>query len=119
MLCAVIRLRRYLESITITPVGIVILLLLVLSLGTFAFGPSDAQAPGLVAAVVLAVFLLGANMPTMGAIGGQRTKTLDERRAEVHPHGRSDDSASSLTVQDEEELWRKERERYQQLRRSR
>lgn len=111
------RLKRYLDSITITPFGIVILLLFAVSLGTFALGPADAQAPALVTAVVLAVFLAGANMAPMGMLGSQRTKTLDERRAEFRPQQQLD-SASSLDSQDDAELWRKERERYRQSGRS-
>jgi hypothetical protein len=103
----VVRLRRYLTSITITPVGGVLLGGFVVALGFFAFGPSGAQAPAMIAAVILLIGLLG-GVP-FGIAGGR-----GEPRREFIPTDRRDLGASNVDSQAEEVLWRKERERREQ-----
>jgi hypothetical protein len=114
----VLRLRRYLASFSITPVGILALLVLVVALGLFAAGPSSVQAPALIVAVVLMVGVLG-GVP-FGRNGGVawRDPGLIERRREFGAADRGDISEPATNSQAEDELWRKERERYAQDRRS-
>jgi len=102
----VVRLRRYLASITITPVGGVLIGGFVVALGLFAFGPSTAQPPAMIAAVILLVALLGGVPLGFGGRG--------EPRREFIPTDRRDLGASNIDSQTEEALWRKERERREQ-----
>jgi hypothetical protein len=95
-----------LASITITPVGGVLLGALVIALGLFAFGPSGAQAPAMIAAIILLVSILG-GVP-LGFAG------RGEPRREFIPTDRQDLGASNIDSQAEEALWRKERERREQ-----
>jgi hypothetical protein len=105
------RVRRYLASFTITPLGTVLLVVFVAALGVFAIGPSQAQAPAFVVAVLLLTGMLGSNLP-QGP--GGRIRSLAERRREFHPDDRAEDPAPPLAQAAEDELWRKERERYGQ-----
>jgi hypothetical protein len=123
-------LRRYLASITITPIGIVVLGVLVVSLGLFAFGPSGVQAPAMIVSVILLIGVVG-GVPFRGVVGGVpfglggrgsragwRAGSLDERRAEFRPAEPRDVAATAADRQAEEEAWRKEQERYAQDERS-
>jgi hypothetical protein len=113
----VLRLRRYLASFSITPVGIVALVVLVVALGLFAVGPSGVQAPAMVVAVILLVGVVG-GVPVGLNRGARRDPSLVERPREFDPLDRNDMSAPATNTQAEDELWRKERERYAQDRRS-
>jgi hypothetical protein len=95
-----------LASITITPVGGVLIGGFVVALGLFAFGPSTAQPPAMIAAVILLVALLGGVPLGFGGRG--------EPRREFIPTDRRDLGASNIDSQTEEALWRKERERREQ-----
>ena len=48
-------LRRYLASLTVTPIGIVVLVVLAVAFGLFAFGPSAAQVPALILGLILLI----------------------------------------------------------------
>jgi hypothetical protein len=106
------RLRRYLASFSITPVGVVTLVVLVVAFGLFAVGPSDVQAPALVVAVLLLVGVVGGAPVGRNSWGAWRNPNLDERRREFDPVDRMDISAPATNTQAEDELWHKERERY-------
>jgi hypothetical protein len=112
------RLREYLRSFSLTPVGVVALVILVVALGLFAVGPSGVQAPTLIVAVLLMVGVVGGAPLGRNGWGAWRNPSLDERRREFDPINRSDMSAPATNTQTEDELWRKERERYAQDRRS-
>lgn len=74
----------------------------VVSLGLFAVGPSGAQAPAMIAVILLITLLSGVPL----RFGG-----LGEPRREFIPTDRRDLGASNIDSQAEEALWRKERER--------
>ncbi len=114
----VLRLRRYLASFSITPVGIVALIVLVVALGLFAVGPSGVQVPALVVAVILMVGVVGGVPFGLNGGGARRDPSLVEGRREFDPVDRGGLSAPAADTQAEDELWRKERERYAQDRRS-
>jgi hypothetical protein len=109
------RVRRYLSSLSITPLGGVILFVLVVAVGVFLFGPSKAQMPALIVAVIVMIGVVG-GVPFghWGAggrgTGGWRNPSLDQRRREFNP--RSDHvSEDPLSATAEAEMWAKERER--------
>jgi hypothetical protein len=123
------QLRRYVASFSITPVGFVALGVLVVALGLFAFGPSGAQAPAMIVAVILLIgavggvpFGWGARGGGWGARGGGwgvgsgawRSGSSAQRRREVGPTGPRDVAVTAADREAEEALWRKERERYAQ-----
>jgi hypothetical protein len=105
-----LRLRRYLGSFSITPVGTVLLVAFALSCLLGLLDPSSVRAPALTAAGVIALIMLGG---LSGGVRGRSTKGFAERRAEFGPAHR-DASDAPLDRQAEEALWRKERERYRQ-----
>jgi hypothetical protein len=111
---AVDRVRRYLSSVSITPFGGIILFVFAVAIGVFFFGPSSAQAPALVVAALLLAAILGATPFGMRGFGLWRSGSLAARRSEFHPTDHSEDSYAPLTQQADEEIWRKERERYAQ-----
>ncbi len=82
--------------------------MLVAAFAVFAIGPSKAQGPALIVAVLLLMGVLGSSLPDW------RAKSLAERRREFHPDDRADDPAPPLTRAAEDELWRNERKRYKQ-----
>jgi hypothetical protein len=105
-----LRLRRYLGSFSITPVGVVVLVALALGCCLSVLGPSSFRAPALTASVLLALITVGG---LFGGVRGRSARGLAERRAEFHPTHR-DASDAPLDRQAEEALWRRERERYRQ-----
>jgi hypothetical protein len=107
------RVRHYLASLTITPLGGVVLVVLLVAVGLFLFGPSTAQMPALIVVIVLMVGVVGGVPLGRGGAGGWRNPSLAGRRGEFNPPTRnvSDDPLSASA---EAELWRKERERYTQ-----
>lgn len=113
------QLREYLASFSLTPVGVVALIVLVVALGLFAVGPKGVQMPALVIAVILTVGVVGGVPFGLNRAGARRDPSLAERRQEFDPVDRMDMSAPAANIQAEDELWRKERERYAQDRRSR
>jgi hypothetical protein len=113
----VLRLRRYFASFSITPVGILALVVFVVALGLFAVGPSSVQLPALIVAVILMVGVLGGVPFGRNGGGAWRDPGLVERRREFDPADRDDMSAPATSTQAEDDLWRKERERYAQDRR--
>jgi hypothetical protein len=104
------RLRRYLASFTVTPVGVVVLVVLVVALGLFAFGPSTVQAPSMIVGVILLIGVAGGAPVGRGGRGAWRNENLAERRRGFGASRRSI-AATATDQQTEEELWRKERER--------
>jgi hypothetical protein len=114
----VLRLRRYLASFSLAPVGIVTLAVLVVALFLFAIGPSGIQMPALVVAVILLVGVVG-GVPFGGNRGGaRRDPSFVPRPREFDPVTGGDSSAPTANTQAEDELWRKERERYARDRQS-
>jgi hypothetical protein len=101
------RLRLYLASFTVTPIGAVVLVVLGVALGLFAFGPSLVQAPALIAGLILLVGVVG-GVPLGFNARSWRGANLGRRRAGFHPIETQEIAADR---QAEEELWRKERER--------
>jgi hypothetical protein len=112
------QLRRYLSSISITPVGFVALGVLVVALCLFAFGPSRVQAPAMIVAVILLIGVVGGAPVGWGRRGAWRSGSMAQRRHEFGPAGRPDIAASAADRETEEALWHKERERYAQDERS-
>jgi hypothetical protein len=112
------RLRGYLTSIALTPLGIVVLTLLVVASALFALGPSEVQAPAMVVGVILLIGVVGGVPFGAWGAGGWRGANLDERRASFHATQPQEILATQADRQAEEELWRKERERYAQDKRS-
>lgn len=107
------RVRRYLSSVSITPIGGIILFVLAAAIGLFLFGPSSAQAPALVVAVLLLAGLVSATPFSFGRRGARglwRGGNLAERRSEFRPAERNVPD-TPLSSSEEAELWRKERER--------
>jgi hypothetical protein len=112
------RLREYLSSFSLTPVGVVALVVLLLALGLVAIGPSGVQMPALIVAVILLVGVVG-GVPFGGNRGGAwRDPRLIGSPREFDPVARENSPAPATNTQAEDELWRKERERYAQDRRS-
>jgi hypothetical protein len=104
-------LRRYLASFTVTPIGIVLILVLVAALFLFAFGPSGVQAPALIVGVILLIGVVGGVPFGAGGGGGSRSRHLPARTAEFRQIESQTFAATAVDQQAEEELWRKERER--------
>jgi hypothetical protein len=104
------RLRRYLASFTVTPIGVVVIIVLAAAFGLFAFGPSGTQAPALIAGLILLVGVVG-GVP-LGFSGRRwRDVNLNRRRTEFRPIETQEIVPTGADQQSEEELWRKERER--------
>jgi hypothetical protein len=99
-------LRRYLASFTLTPIGVVVLVVLLVAFGLFAFGPNGVQAPALIAGLILLVGLVG-GVPLGFNGGGWR----DRPRVGFRPIETQEMAATAADRHTEEELWRKERER--------
>jgi hypothetical protein len=104
------RLRRYLTSFSVTPVGVVVIVMLAAALGLFAFGPSSVQAPAMFVGVILLIGVVGGAPVGRGGRGAWRNENLAERRRGFGA-GRRNIVATATDQQTEEELWRKERER--------
>jgi hypothetical protein len=79
------RLRRYLASITVTPVGVVVLGVLVVAVGLFAFGPSSVQAPAMFVGVILLIGVVGGVPFGRAGAGAWHNPSLAERRREFGP----------------------------------
>jgi hypothetical protein len=107
------KLKRWLGSSTITPIGVVLLTTLGVAAALALLGPSVAQAPALVVAVVIALFLLAGGLS--GGWGGRSTKSLEDRRAEfgARPRRSINERVESPA---ETEIWQRERERYESRR---
>jgi hypothetical protein len=103
------RLRRYLASFTVTPIGVVVIVVLAAAFGLFAFGPSGTQAPGL----ILLIGVVG-GVPLGFSGRGWRDVNLNRRRAEFRPIETQEIVATGADQHSEEELWRRERERRSQ-----
>jgi hypothetical protein len=112
------RLRKYLASITITPIGIVVLVVLAVAIGFFAFGPPNTQMPAMIVGVIVLIGVVGGVPFGFHESGGWRNESLAERRREFGPTDRPTITTTAADRQAEEELWRKERERYAQDQRS-
>jgi hypothetical protein len=104
------RLKRYLASFTVTPIGVVVIVVLAAAFGLFAFGPSGAQAPALIGGLILLIGVVG-GVPLGFNGGGWRDVNRSRRRAEFRPIETQEIVATGADQQSEEELWRKERER--------
>jgi hypothetical protein len=104
----VVNLKRWLGSFTITPISVVLLTTLGVAAAMALLGPSVAQAPALVVAVLVALLLLAAGLS--GGSGGRSTKSLEDRRAEFGARARR---STSETVESptEAQIWQGERER--------
>jgi hypothetical protein len=114
----VLRLRRYLASFSLTPVGIVALVVLVVALGLFAVDPSGVQAPAIVVAVILLIGVVGGVPVGLNRAAAWRNPSLAGRRREFDPADRRGTPDPATNSQVEDDLWRKERERRAQDRRS-
>jgi hypothetical protein len=106
-------LKRWLGSFTVAPIGVVLLTTLGVAAAIALLGPSVAQAPALVVAVVIALFLLAGGLS--GGRGGRTTKSLEDRRAEFGARPRRSTS-ERVESPAEAEIWQRERERYQSRR---
>jgi hypothetical protein len=111
--CARGLLKRWLGSFTITPIGVVLLTTLGVAAAIALLGPSVAQAPALVVAVLVALLLLAGGLS--GGWGGRSTKSLEDRRAEFSARPRRLPS-EGVEAPSEAELWQRERERYESRR---
>jgi hypothetical protein len=105
------RLRKYLASYTITPVGAIALLVLLAAMGVFLAGPSNAQMPALIVAVVLLIGILGGVPFSVGTGRFGGGGVVNERRRGFRQAAPQTLDAPAQTSA-EAELWRKERERY-------
>jgi hypothetical protein len=111
------QLRRYLASFTVTPIGAIVLVVLIAALGLFAFGPSDVQAPAMIVGLILLVGVVG-GVP-LGFNGrGWRGANLGRRHVGFRPIETQEINAAAADRQADGELWRKERERRTRDRRS-
>ncbi len=98
------------ESVRLTPIGAVLLVVLLVALALALVGPHDMQAPALVGAALILCVMVGG---MSGGSLGVSTKDLEDRRAEFHPLARDprDEPADQLT---EAEAWDAERARYRE-----
>jgi len=101
--------KRRPDSYSVTPAGGAMLMLLVAAVALLLFGPKHDEVPAFVVIVaILAIFVVGA-FP-----GGLETRrTLSEYETLFHPHERELEDEPEPPV--DEELWRRERERREQL----
>jgi len=111
------RARRYLSSVSITPLGGVILFVLAVAVGVFLFGPSKAQMPALIVAVIVMIGVVGGVPFGHWGAGAWRNPSLDQRRQEFNPRTKYV-TEDPLSASAEAELWRKERERREKDQRS-
>jgi hypothetical protein len=102
--------RRYLASFTVTPIGVIVLVVILAAFGLFAFGPSGVQMPALIVGLILLIGVVGGIPLGHNGVGGWRNAGLAGRRREFGP-GRREIVVSAVDQQAEEELWRNERER--------
>lgn len=101
------RLNDRLRSYRITPVGWFILIGIPAALAVASLGPTSAQAPALILAV-LAALIAVAN--TAGGSRGRWDKSLAERRAAFRPIDR--DAPDEVIAPDSDaDAWHRERER--------
>jgi ABC-type transport system involved in cytochrome bd biosynthesis fused ATPase/permease subunit len=105
------RFKLWLRTYTITPVGVLVLVVLAAAALLSVFGPTSTQAPALaVGIIILAAIVTGGGVSARRGVSER--KSLEQRRAEFRPrtrgsHGDEEDPLA------EAELWRKERERRQ------
>jgi len=104
------RLRRHLASFTVTPIGAIVLAVLGIAFGLFAFGPSQVQAPAMIVGVILLVGVVG-GVPLGFNRFSWRGANLDRPRVGYSPIETREINAAAADRQAEEELWHKERER--------
>jgi uncharacterized membrane protein len=104
------RVRRYLSSVSITPLGGVILFVLVVAVGVFLLGPTKAQMPALIVAVIVMIGVVGGVPFGHWGAGAWRNPSLDQRRQEFNPRTEYV-SEDPLSASAEAEMWAKERER--------
>lgn len=101
------RLQGRLRSYRITPIGWFSLIAIPVALVVAGLGPTSAQAPAFIIAVLAALLTVA------GIASGSRGrwgKSLAERRAEFGPIDRA--APDALTTQDPDaDAWRRERER--------
>jgi hypothetical protein len=76
------------RSARLTPLGFILIALLIGGLVLASVGSKDAQDVGFVVAVIAGLMLIGASL-SKGSYGGAH-KTMDERREEFHPIDRED-----------------------------
>lgn len=95
------------RSISLRPVGVLLILVLLAGGLLAALGPASAQAPGAILACVAGLALLAGLSPGSDIRGG--TKTLAQRRSEFGPERRRVDEQAQQAEQDE--YMRRERER--------
>jgi hypothetical protein len=102
------RLKRIVGSYSVTPVGVVVLVMLVAAVVLAALGSKSLQVPALIVALLSAALIAAGGFPggTRGRAGG-----FAARRAEFRPRNRRIANTTSQTDADNAELWRRERER--------
>jgi hypothetical protein len=101
------RLKLSVGSISLTPLGALVLVVLLSSIATALAGPKPAQTPAFILAVLILLLAAGG---LSGGRHGRSTKSLADRRAEFGARSRSDPNDATADEADEQ-LWRRERER--------
>jgi hypothetical protein len=96
------------RSYTITPVGVLLLIILVGALILAGVGPASTQAPAFVVGILILLFLVAGSLS--GGVMGRSTKTLLDRRAEYGAK-RRDATGGPAEPADDSALWQRERER--------
>lgn len=102
------RLKKWISSYSITPLGWVILIVGIVALVLTGLGPASAQVPAFIVAAGVGVLLIAGGLS--GGAYGRSTKTLQDRRAEFGPRPiRPEDEIAAPA--EGEQLWQRERER--------
>jgi ABC-type transport system involved in cytochrome bd biosynthesis fused ATPase/permease subunit len=96
------------RSYTITPVGVLLLIILAGALVLAGVGPASVQAPAFVVGILILLFLVAGSLS--GGRMGRSTKSLQDRRAEYGAKQR-DVTGGADAPADDSALWQRERER--------
>jgi hypothetical protein len=109
------RLKLLAGSISLTPLGALVLVVLVGAIAVVLVGPKSAQPAAFILAALMLLFTVGGRSGgRAGGRGGRTarrsTKSIADGRAEFHARSRSD-SNDATAGEASEELWRRERER--------
>jgi hypothetical protein len=113
-----IRFRQGLSSRRVTPVGAILLVVLVLAIAAVFVGPPSAQGPAFALITIITLILLAPGISTrLGSAGtthglnGRITKTLTDRRSEFRPRPRRS-STDDVETSTSDDVRRRARERY-------
>jgi hypothetical protein len=104
----VIRLKKWIRSYSITPLGWVMLVVGIAALVLAGLGPASVQVLAFIVAAGIAVLLIAGGLS--GGAHGRSTKSLQDRRAEfgARPFRPEDEGPGAA---EDEQLWQRERER--------